>query len=226
MVIRVDCARFRAMRDELAAAMGREAVDESALPSYLHWNPLIPWIVWRRLAVVLELAGEEALAGTVLDFGCGTGALLPSLCGMARRVYATDLNLRFAERLVTDERLPVDLLSPDELESVVPVRSLSCITAVEVLEHVQDATDLLACLHRLLAAHGRLVVSLPTENWMYAFCRAIAGFKGDYHEKRAAELHVDIERAGFRPVERRHLPFQFGPSLFVVTAYVKDGAPS
>ncbi len=224
MLVKVERARFEQMRKTLSEKLGRELVDESALPSYLHTNPLIPWIVWRRLETVVDLAGEKSLSGRVLDFGCGTGSLLPSLCSSAEKVFATDLHLDFAEQLVADERLPVDLLAPEELDEHIEEKSLSLITAVEVLEHIDDSAALLAQLKGYLKDDGRFVVSLPTENFIYGVCRAIAGFKGDYHKKNADDIHQDIEAAGFVACERQYLPFSYLPSLFVVTSFAKkDG---
>ena len=222
MLVKVERARFEEMRKTLSEKLGKELVDESALPSYLHSNPLIPWIVWKRLATVLELAGEKALSGNVLDFGCGTGSLLPSLCSTAKKVFGTDLHLDFSEQLVADERLPADLLTPEELDEHIADKSLSLITAVEVLEHIDDSAELLAKLKGYLKDDGLFVVSLPTENFIYGVCRAIAGFKGDYHKKNADDIHKDIEAAGFVAKERKYLPFPLLPSLFVVTAFAKQ----
>ena len=68
MLVKVERQCFQKLYDSLAESLGRELVDEAALPSYLHRNPLIPWIVWRRLATVLELVKDEALEGRVLRF--------------------------------------------------------------------------------------------------------------------------------------------------------------
>ncbi len=221
MLVRVSKEQFRSMTAELSNELGLEVVNESALPSYLHSNPLIPWIVWRRLGKVLQLAGKEALAGDVLDFGCGTGSLLPSLCNLAKKVYGTDLFLHFSKKLVSDLKLSVELLATDKLFSFIKPASLSLVTAVEVFEHIEDMSSILSSISDLLLPDGKLVVSSPTESSFYGICRAIAGFKGDYHHKNASHINEEIIQSGFRLLDSYSLPFPFFPSLFVVSSYMK-----
>lgn len=52
--------------------------DEMAIPSYLHWNPLIRWLMWRRYEYILYLS-EISKEMSVLEFGCGIGVFLPEL---------------------------------------------------------------------------------------------------------------------------------------------------
>jgi len=56
--------------------------DEMAIPSYLHWNPLIRWLMWRRYEYISHLSGFSRDM-TVLEFGCGIGGRfqVPSATG-------------------------------------------------------------------------------------------------------------------------------------------------
>jgi len=77
------------MADELS----HEDRDEMAIPSYLHRNPALRWMAWRRVIVTAKhLAAAAGSNGhgqqtAIMDFGCGTGVLLEECSRHAGRVY-------------------------------------------------------------------------------------------------------------------------------------------
>jgi 2-polyprenyl-3-methyl-5-hydroxy-6-metoxy-1,4-benzoquinol methylase len=74
--------------------------------------------------------------------------------------------------------------------------SFDLINALDVLEHVRDLPQTLAELLNLLGPGGRLVVSGPTENFLYQMGRKFAGpeFSGEYHERGTAEIKRELAR--------------------------------
>ena len=72
--------------------------DEMAIPSYLHWNPLFRWLMWRRYEIISSL-GTFSRGMAVLEFGCGIGVFLPELDRTCGKVYAFDLFPQYAKRL-------------------------------------------------------------------------------------------------------------------------------
>ena len=56
MIARTTRAEIRHLVDASVPGMTAHDRDEMAIPSYLHWNPLIRWLMWRRYEVVAELA--------------------------------------------------------------------------------------------------------------------------------------------------------------------------
>jgi len=191
--------------------------DEMAIPSYLHWNPLIRWLMWRRYEVVADLA-ELAPWKHVLEFGCGIGLFLPTLAARAGTVYAVDRFPEFAKALAASRGLRVTFL--DTVEAVADA-TLDVIVAADVMEHLESPRQWAALFRRKLAPGGRLVVSGPTETPIYQLGRIAAGFagKGDYHHTNVTGLCDDITAVGFRLVGGRGLPFAVPPHLFKVLAF-------
>ncbi len=209
--------------ESMQARFGHEAAEEMAIPSYLHRNPAMRWMATRRLDVVADWLCEGLTShARVLDFGCGAGVLLPTACGAAGEVFATDLELGPASMLVEHCGLAnVRLLEPARLSEIEP-GSLDAIVAAEVLEHIEELGPVFATFRRLLAPDGRLIVSLPTENAFYRAGRRLAGFSGEYHVGNAANVHRALETSGFRTRRRRSLPLS-GP--FAIYWVVEYGAP-
>lgn len=193
--------------------------DEMAIPTYLHPNPLIRWLFWRRYTVVGDLC---AFTGSedVLEFGCGIGAFLPSLCAAARCVSAIDLFPEYARHLAHSRGLAVQF--PAVLSDV-PDASLDRVIAADVMEHLDDPLAYLHEFQRVLRPGGLLLVSGPTESFVYKIGRLAAGYagKGDYHHTNIYHLEQTILGDGWKRHAVRALPFWFPPHLFRVNAFIR-----
>jgi 2-polyprenyl-3-methyl-5-hydroxy-6-metoxy-1,4-benzoquinol methylase len=210
----------------MAERVSAEDRDEMAIPSYLHRNPAMRWMAWKRLEVVANffrnsrqgLAKDEAV--TVMDFGCGTGVLFDQLSGSASKIYGVDLVLEPAELLVDEWQLDkVTLMKPERAAAEIASNSIDVIVAAEVLEHIDPVDDTLAFFHDRLRENGTLLVSLPTESLLYRIGRRLAGFHGHYHESDAATIHQQILTAGFREIQMQKIPAPGPLAIYWVIAY-------
>jgi predicted TPR repeat methyltransferase len=205
--------------------------EEMAIPSYLHRNPALRWMAWRRLEVLTDmlrrsLARSADPMSTVIDFGCGTGVLLDAICQVTDRVYGVDVRLDAAALLVKEWGLEqVTLLNPERLVEVVPAESVDAIVAAEVLEHIAELPATLATLRSRLKPHGTLLVSLPTENRLYRLGRRLAGFTGHYHRADAASVHRSVCASGFRSIELRRIPAGGALSIYWLAEYMPTMEP-
>ena len=191
-----------------------EVTDEMAIPTYRHSNPLVRWLFWKRYEEIAVLARLEPHM-RVLEFGCGMGFFLPTLCANAGDVSAIDLFPQYAQAFVSERGLKVHF--PENLGSVMD-GSLDLIIAADVLEHIDDISGILAACRSKLRDQGRLIISGPTENILYKIGRVVAGFsgKGDYHVSNINIIRQVICRNGFVLRGTRKLPFVVPPHLFKV----------
>lgn len=219
LVSKISQRQIRQLTGDLVAGLTDSDRDEMAIPSYLHQNPLIPWLMWKRYETIAELAafsGHE----NVLEFGCGIGLFLPTLTRTCKTVSAIDLFPHYAQKLCRENNLTVAF--PRSLDCV-DDKSLDLIIAADVLEHVEPLD---ACLEQFLAKlkpTGRIIVSGPTENFAYRVGRVMAGFgnKGDYHHTDIDRINQQLTGFGARQLTIRRLPFSYLPALFKVIAFSK-----
>ncbi len=225
-------ARLIRLPDELLRRMATlvddHDRDEMAIPSYLHPNPALRWMAWRRLHVLAARAAKvldrSSAAGAhdalAMDYGCGTGVLLPTLARRCREVIGVDLVLEPARLTVETLGLEaVRLREPDEAEVEVEAGSVDLLVAGEVLEHVDPLAPTLDRFARWLRPGGTLLVSLPTESALYRFGRRLAGFSGHYHHANAADIHDRIVRHGFTPRGRWTVPLPGPLAIYWVVEY-------
>jgi SAM-dependent methyltransferase len=112
----------------------------------------------RRL---LDLIGEHAPAGTLLDVGCGHGLLLDEA---RRRGYeTTGIELSSGAAAYARDVLGLDV-AEEPLESFAegqPEGSYQIVVLADVLEHLDDPVEAIAACERLLAPDGALCVITP-----------------------------------------------------------------
>jgi len=195
-----------------------------AIPSYLHHNPALRWMAWRRLEVVVaalqKLAPRKAPGSLAVDFGCGSGVLFKDTLTRFEKVIGVDLVLDAAQRLVSELALKdVELCSPAQADTQIAPGSADVIIAAEVLEHVDDLPPTLRQFKSWLKPNGRLLVSLPTENSLYRLGRRLAGFSGHYHHSNAESIDKDMQIFGFRREQRVQIPAPGPLSIYWVMEY-------
>jgi SAM-dependent methyltransferase len=146
----------------------------------------------------LEVLGEHA-GPRVLEVGCGAGGFTRALLGR-ERVVSVDSNPRVIERLrllLADQRewrgVVADLTDPGFPEAA---REYGCdsLTALNVLEHIEDDAAALAALRETLPTGGTAAVLVPAHHGLYSRFDADAGHFRRYTRR---ELEEKLVRAGF-----------------------------
>lgn len=223
-VLRETKARFQpAIRDALKASRSH-ALDEAALPAYAHRNPLIDLVFWRRLSVAFAEAQRHA-GRRALDFGCGTGLMSEALNSSGFHVTAVDLNLgpkRLLEEQLTFSK-SIAYIEGDLATMDLAPGSFDVIVALDVLEHITPLAPYVDAFERLLAPDGVLIVSGPTENWLYRLGRRLAGeeFTGHYH---VSDIYDVAESARERFEVRTVARVMWPATLFEVLSCRKRGS--
>jgi 2-polyprenyl-3-methyl-5-hydroxy-6-metoxy-1,4-benzoquinol methylase len=179
---------FRSLIRKVLAESEQGRMDEAGFPAYSHSNPLINWLFWQRLRVVMNYLERDAPYEHILDFGCGSGVMLPFLCGISTRVTAMDIDLLPLERVSRLQAFPTNLTVHDARQVTLkdlPAAAYDIIVATDVLEHVDEISGTLEDMQTLLRSGGQFVISGPTENFLYKIGRRLAGpeYSGDYHER-------------------------------------------
>ena len=171
------CRRRQALLKDLDPYGDFEGWAETCVPSYCHANFLAAGVSWLRLFAAAHLAEKYAQSGPILDFGASIGELR-HLLPVSEHCYS------FIEQ---DDRASAYLQKshPDSIHQTLdsaPDSTFACVFALDSLEHNKAYADLVVALQQKLRPDGCLIVSGPTENWLYRFGRLIAGFEADYHE--------------------------------------------
>ncbi len=192
-------SRYRAAIRQVLAEAEKGRLDEAAFPAYSHRNPFINWLFWQRLRSVMEHLQHRSQYERILDFGCGSGVMLPFLSGISKQVTAMDIDLLPLERVQKHIPLAGNIEVKDAAQTAItdlPANSYDAIIALDVLEHVKDLPRTLAELLALLKPNGQLIVSGPTENILYQIGRKLAGpeYSGAYHERGIAEIKNELRK--------------------------------
>jgi 2-polyprenyl-3-methyl-5-hydroxy-6-metoxy-1,4-benzoquinol methylase len=188
-------------------------------------------VFWQRLRVLNYLMNRHLTRRkSCLDFGGGSGVMLPTLSRKVDRLTLVDLEARQA-RLVQErfELKNVDIIQGDIAELDFCQRPFDGVVAADVLEHFQDLRLPVQTLRNWLQPDGRLFTSLPTENWVYVGLRKVFGVEKPWdHYHTGYEVEAFLAANGFEKVQTIHVPFTLPLApLFLVSAWkLKDGKPT
>ena len=153
------------------------------------------WHVGKRLIVykLLEkyLSGPKAARRTrrALDLGCGTGRNLDSL---AR--YATPVGLDSANEALEFCRTRGHDHLVQALGLPFAPNSFDIVTALDVIEHVDDDLATLRDLYTVMRPGGMLLISVPAYMQLWSYWDDILGHRRRYTTRT---LRWVVEQAGF-----------------------------
>ena len=143
--------------------MERAVFDRMAEQDSRHW-----WFVARRRILSDLLAREVKLpAGArILEIGCGTGHNFEML-GRFGQVDALEID--DGARALASLRLGREVgTAPLPELSGVPDGTYHLIALLDVLEHIEEDGASLASIKRKLAPGGRILLTVPANQWMWS----------------------------------------------------------
>ena len=168
------------------------------------------WFAGVRAMVrcLLAASGASGRLGRVLDVGCGTGALIDELKGRSDSIRGVDFSpeaLRFCAR----RGLKCVVLA-DAREVPFSDASFDIVTAIGLIEHLEDDDGFLAEMHRLVRPGGLLVLLTSSFPWLWSMHDV-----ANQHHRRyyLRPLRARVETAGFKTVRFSHMNFLLFPLL-------------
>jgi len=156
-----------------------------------HW-----WFAARSAIVreVIERYGNLKPGDTILDIGCGTGAIMKQLSAKYR-VVGIDMSPLAVEysrkRGLTDVFLmPVQEFPRDRYD-------VKTVILLDVIEHIDDDIDVLRHAREIMAADGRVIITVPAYQWLWS-----SHDLANHHKRRytASTLRSALDKAGLEPV--------------------------
>lgn len=155
---------------------------------------------------VLELAG--GLEGRILDWGCGSGALLEAMVARGATACGADASptaVRHTSARLAGYASFGGAYLVTEVDTKLAAGSFDAVTCIETVEHVDDGAlgRLLAQIRRLLCDGGTLLVSTPNEEDLVAAAVYCPFCDSSFHPMQhlrtwsAASLAQVLDEAGF-----------------------------
>lgn len=118
---------------------------------------------WEKIErMCIDIADRESgKIGDIIDVGCGRGWLSDKLAkyGSVTGIEPVESVIQHAKTLYSK---PIFFAQkPDEFLESHPGRVFDLVVCSEVLEHVVEKAQFIAALHRLVKAHGHLIITTP-----------------------------------------------------------------
>jgi len=197
----------------LVEVFGHERLEETAFPVYTNRLWAARYLGWARInAVKARMMGRRG--GVALDYGSGLGVLLPFLCEYFDHVVACDLDTSITEFMVSE----LGLRNVEVVESVDQAsrKEFDVITALDVLEHIEDLRPVYETFLAVSASDARWYISGPTENLLYRAMRKVARTTGEGHVHTIKEVLAEVPPQ-LSCLWKTSLPF--GLPLFTVAEF-------
>lgn len=169
---------------ENTCELPRNTSDGQVLPkplnySYSHTDPT--WDHSIVLPPILRAARSIPSNGSILDIGCGNGAMLAEIRKLGPSALCGVESSESAVRLARSQGFDIRLADATaDLVTLFEQHSFDLVISVEVIEHVYDPRGLLRQAHALLRPKGRLLLTTPYHGYFKNLLIAMLG-KGDAH---------------------------------------------
>jgi SAM-dependent methyltransferase len=167
------------------------------------------WFVGRRMVIDTILQCFGSPCRLAVDIGCGSGRNMELLAHHAHTVMGLD---RSPAALTLAAAHGFQTANADGQAIPLGDCSVDLLSALDVLEHLDDDMRALAEFHRVLRPDGLLLITVPAYRFLWS-----EHDEALMHRRRyiASELHAKLTRSGFRVLKRSYAVFfTFFPIVF------------
>ena len=171
---------------ELVSERGMSAgkLDVMAKVERDHW-----WFRGKRDLLVQELRTAGAGGALAVDVGCGTGEVVRRLNGLPFDLVVGTDSSEYALSLARKESdQPLPLVVSEAGGLPLPTGAASCVTMLDVLEHLDDDVGALRELAGLVEPGGAIVVAVPAYTWAWSDHDVVLGHRRRYTRRRLVEV--------------------------------------
>jgi SAM-dependent methyltransferase len=157
-----------------------------------HW-----WFAARSEIVrgIIGRYGNIRSGDTVLDIGCGTGAMLKALADDYKVVGldTSPLAVKYSMQRGCEDvfQMPVEDFPKDRFR-------VKAALLLDVIEHIEDDVAVLKAAREIVEPDGRVIITVPAHMWMWSAHDVVNHHKRRYSK---AGLKVALARAGLEPVK-------------------------
>lgn len=126
--------------------------------------------------IAIQLLEEEGGGELLLDLGCGNGEFGSEIKkrGLYSEVYGVDIDERCI-RLSAKKGLIVEKIDLNNAKLPFDDNQFDAVTALEVIEHINDPLRLMKEVKRVLCPSGVSILSTPNIQWVHHIFRLILG---------------------------------------------------
>ncbi len=159
------------------------------------------WFVGRRVILDRLLRHFVKRRGVAVDVGCGSGRNLEVLARHCDQVLGLD---RAAAAVALAAERSFAVLRGDAHRLPLAAGSADLLTALDVLEHMDDDMQVLAEFSRVLRPGGHLLLAVPAYRFLWS-----EHDEALRHRRRyiASELHIKLTNSGFEVQKRSYAVF-------------------
>jgi ubiquinone/menaquinone biosynthesis C-methylase UbiE len=168
------------------------------------------WFIGVRAMVrsLLSLCPGHGRLGRVLDVGCGTGALLDQLQACSAEVWGLDISYEALQYCAL--RGHKHLIRADAAHVPFPSAAFDVVTAIGVIEHLEDDQAFLLEIKRLLKPDGSFILLTSSFPCLWSMHDTANEHKRRYYRR---QLEQKINRIGFETVRFSYLNCLLFPAI-------------
>lgn len=153
------------------------------------------WLNRKRFSAVMQFIPNYSKQ-KLLDFGCGNGLFLQHLH------HNTALSLSGYDPYLLDSIVSGMLEKAKFYKSFDNIEgTFDIITALDVIEHIEDDEKSLFAINKLLNPSGRLLLIVPSHSWLYSMHDSISGHYRRYTMRSMQKL---LESTDFTIVHQEY----------------------
>ena len=157
-----------------------------------HW-----WFAARSEIVrqVIERFGNLKPGDTILDIGCGTGAILKEL---SKKYNAVGIDMSPLAIEYSKKRGLKNVFQMTVQEFPRDKFNVKAVLLLDVIEHIDDDVDVLKNAREIVGQDGRVIITVPAYMWMWSSHDLVNHHKRRYTSKT---LRAALAKAGLEPVK-------------------------
>ena len=170
------------------------------------------WWYETRNQVIWHVMRRYPISGALWDIGSGLGEVSSYLTSVGVECVAVEPNRLGAQ--VSSEN-GVFSIQGDLHALELPDLSIEAVGLFDVLEHLDNADDVLSEIYRVLKVDGKLFITVPATKWLWSASDDLVGHHGRYTRKK---IRQQLKNAGFEVLSIRYFFFSLVLPILILRA--------